>query len=99
MSQHVIKSNQLMVIFLLLILQVNEALKKIYGNTWIHGLYLEEVEFFWSTFELSSSRFTTLISFGCTSIAIRLQIIYTYQHWSVFDSLVCNFHLLYVEPF
>ncbi len=35
-----------MVIFLLLILQVNEALKKNYVNTWIHGLDLEEVEFF-----------------------------------------------------
>ncbi len=46
MSQHVIRSNQLMVIFLLLILQVNEALKKNYVNTWIHGLDLEEAEFF-----------------------------------------------------
>jgi hypothetical protein len=44
MSQHVTKSNQLMVIFLLLILEVNEAL----------------------------TRFTTLISFGCSSITIGL---------------------------
>jgi hypothetical protein len=35
-----------MVIFLLLILQVNEALKKNYVNTRIHGLDLEEAEFF-----------------------------------------------------
>jgi hypothetical protein len=46
MSQHVTKNNQFIVIFLLLILQVNETFKKFYTNTCIHWLDLEEVEFF-----------------------------------------------------